>query len=108
MNSWIKTDLNLKIHLHKAFFGGNLFLDSLDKLLLDQTTLNLRKEKSLKSRFACTFKRNIGFYFIISYLLGSKNHKCKEGMQIRIDQGFGPRCGRSIKVKKTLSSSGAI
>ena len=45
VNSRFKKDLKLQIHLHKAFFSDNLFLDSLHKYFLNQTTLDLRKEK---------------------------------------------------------------
>ena len=45
VNSWFKKDLNLQIHLHKAFFSDNRFLDSVHKFFLNQTTLDLRKEK---------------------------------------------------------------
>ena len=38
-------DLKLQIHLHKAFFSDDRFLDSLHKSFLNQTTLDLRKEK---------------------------------------------------------------
>ena len=43
--SRFKKGLKLEIHLHKAFFSGNQFLDSLHKSFLNQTTLDLRKEK---------------------------------------------------------------
>ena len=45
VNSRFKKGLNLQIHLHKAFFSDDRFLDSLHKSFLNQTTLNLRKEK---------------------------------------------------------------
>jgi hypothetical protein len=45
VNSRFKKDLKLQIHLHKAFFSDDRFLDSLHKCFLNQTTLNLRKEK---------------------------------------------------------------
>ena len=45
VNSLFKKDLKLQIHLHKAFFSDDRFLDSPDKSFLNQTTLNLRKEK---------------------------------------------------------------
>ena len=45
VNSWFKKDLNLKIHLHKAFFSDDRFLNSVHKSFLNQTTLDLRKEK---------------------------------------------------------------
>ena len=45
MNSRFKKDLKLQIHLHKAFFSDDQFLDSLHKSFLNQTTLDLRKEK---------------------------------------------------------------
>ena len=35
----------MQIHLHKAFFSDDQFLDSLHKSFLNQTTLDLRKEK---------------------------------------------------------------
>ena len=35
----------LQIHLHKAFFADDQFLDSLHKSFWNQTTLDLRKEK---------------------------------------------------------------
>ena len=44
VNSRFKKDLNLQIHLHKAFFSDDWFLDSLRKYLLNQTT-HLRKKK---------------------------------------------------------------
>jgi hypothetical protein len=37
----------LQIRLHKAVFWDNQFLDSLDKSVLNQTTLNLRNESRL-------------------------------------------------------------
>ena len=43
--SQFKKDLKLEIHLHKAFFSGNRFLDSLHKSFLNQTSLDLRKKK---------------------------------------------------------------
>ena len=45
VNSRFKKDLKMQIHLHKAFFSDNQFLDSLHKSFLNQTTLNSRKEK---------------------------------------------------------------
>ena len=45
VNSRFKKDLKLQIHLHKAFFLEDLFLDSLQKSFLNQTTLDLRMEK---------------------------------------------------------------
>ena len=45
MNSRFKKDLNLQIHLHKAFFSDDWFLDSLHKSFLNQATLDLRKKK---------------------------------------------------------------
>ena len=45
VNSRFKKDLKLQIHLNKAFFSDDRFLDSLHKSFLNQTTLNLRKEK---------------------------------------------------------------
>ena len=35
----------MQIHLYKAFFSDDRFLDSLHKSFLNQTTLDLRKEK---------------------------------------------------------------
>ena len=52
--SRFKKDLKLEIHLHKAFFSGNRFLDSLHKPFLNQTCLDLRKQMDfLKSRLYC-------------------------------------------------------
>ena len=45
VNSRFKKDLKLQIHLYKAFFLDDRFLNSLHKSLLNQTTLDLRKEK---------------------------------------------------------------
>ena len=45
VNTRFKKDLKLQIYLHKAFFSDDRFLDSLHKSFLNQTTLNLRKEK---------------------------------------------------------------
>ena len=45
VNSRFKKDLKLQIHLHKAFFSDDQFLDSQHKSFLNQTTLDLRKEK---------------------------------------------------------------
>ena len=45
VNSWFKKDKKLQIHQHKAFFSDDQFLDSLHESFLNQTTLNLRKEK---------------------------------------------------------------
>ena len=45
VNSRFKKDLKLQTHLHKAFCSDNRFLDSLHKSFLNQTTLDLRKEK---------------------------------------------------------------
>ena len=45
VNSRFKKDLKLQIHLHKAFFSDDRFLNSLHKSFLNQTTLDLRKEK---------------------------------------------------------------
>ena len=45
VNSRFKKDPELQIHLHKAFFSDNRFLDSYHKSFLNQTTLDLRKEK---------------------------------------------------------------
>ena len=43
--SIFKKDLKLQIHLHKTFFSDDQFLGSLHKSFLNQTTLDLRKEK---------------------------------------------------------------
>ena len=45
VNSRFKKDLKLQIHLHKAFFSDDRFLDSLHKSFLNQTSLDLRKKK---------------------------------------------------------------
>ena len=45
VNSRFKKDLKLQIHLHKAFFSDDRFLDLLHKSFFKKTTLNLRKEK---------------------------------------------------------------
>ena len=45
VNSRFKTDLKLQIHLNTTFFLDDQFLDSLYKSFLNQTTLDLRKEK---------------------------------------------------------------
>ena len=45
MNSQFKKHLNLQIHLHKTFFVDDQFLESVHKSFLNQTTLDLRKEK---------------------------------------------------------------
>ena len=45
VNSRFKKDLKLQIHLHKAFFSDDRFLNSIHKSFLNQTTLDLRKEK---------------------------------------------------------------
>ena len=45
LNSRFKKDLNLQIHLHKAFFSDDQFLDSVHESFLNQRTLDLRKEK---------------------------------------------------------------
>ena len=45
VNSRFKKDLKLQTHLHKAFFSDDQFLDSLHNSFLNQTTLDLRKEK---------------------------------------------------------------
>ena len=45
VNSRFKKDLNLQIHLQKAFFSDNQFLDSYNKSFLNKTTLDLWKEK---------------------------------------------------------------
>ena len=45
VNSRFKKDPKLQIYLPKAFISDNRFLDSLYKSFLDQTTLDLRKEK---------------------------------------------------------------
>ena len=58
VNSRFKKDLKLQIHLHKAFFSDDRFLDSLHKSSLNQTTLDLRKKKMdfLKPRVYCIRK----------------------------------------------------
>ena len=43
--SIFKKDLKLQIDLHEAFFSDDWFLESLHKSFLNQTTLDLRKEK---------------------------------------------------------------
>ena len=40
-----KKDIKLQIHLNKAFFLENQFLDSVHESFLNQATLDLRKEK---------------------------------------------------------------
>ena len=45
VNSEFKIDLKMQIHLHKAFFLDNQFLDLLPRYFFNQTTLDLRKEK---------------------------------------------------------------
>ena len=45
VNSRFKKDLELQIHLNKALFSDDRFLDSLHEYFLNQTTLDLRKEK---------------------------------------------------------------
>ena len=45
VKSWFKKDIKLQIHIHKAFFSEDWFLDSLHKSFLNQATLNSRKEK---------------------------------------------------------------
>ena len=53
VNPRFKKDLKFQIHLHKAFFLDNRFLDSLHKSFKNQTTLDFRKKKMdfLKSRY---------------------------------------------------------
>ena len=63
VNSRFKKDLKLQIHLHKASFTDDRFLDSLHKSFLNQTTLDLRKEK-------WTFL-NREFTVLLNYLLRS-------------------------------------
>ena len=48
VNYSFNKDVNFQIHQHKAFFSDDQFLDPLHKSFLNQTTLDLRKEK-------CTF-----------------------------------------------------
>ena len=43
--SRFKKDFNLQIRLYKTFFWSNRFLDLLHKSFLNQTILDLRKEK---------------------------------------------------------------
>ena len=45
VNSRFKKEPKLQIHLHKAFFSDDRFLDSLQKSFLNQTLLDLRKDK---------------------------------------------------------------
>ena len=45
VNSRFKKDLKLQIHLQRPFFSDDRFLDSLHKSFLNQTTLDLIKEK---------------------------------------------------------------
>ena len=45
VNSQFRKYLKLQIYLNKAFFSDDRFLDSLHKSFLNQTTLDLRKEK---------------------------------------------------------------
>ena len=45
VNSRFKKDRNLQIHLHKDFFSDDRILDSYQKSFLNQTALDLRKEK---------------------------------------------------------------
>ena len=65
VNSRFKKDLKLQIHLHKAFFSDDRFFDSLHKCFLNQTTLNLRKEKwtFLNREFTVLFKIVLFIYF---------------------------------------------
>ena len=60
VNSRFKKDLKLQIHLHKAFFLDDWFLDSLHKYFLDQTTLDLRKENwtFLNLEFTVLYNQN--------------------------------------------------
>ena len=63
VNSRFKKDLKLQIHLHKAFFSDDRFLDSLHKSFLNQTTLDLRKEKwtFLNREFTVVIFSNLRF-----------------------------------------------
>ena len=45
VKSRFKKDLNLQIQLHKPFFSADRFLDPVHKSFLNQTTLDVRKEK---------------------------------------------------------------
>ena len=55
----VEKDLNLQIHLHKAFFSDNQFFNSVHKSFLNQTTLDLRKEKwSFLNREFTVFENN--------------------------------------------------
>ena len=58
VNSRFKKDLKLQIHLHKAFFSDDQFLNSLQKSFLSQTTFDLRKKKwtFLNREFTVLFK----------------------------------------------------
>ena len=64
VNSRFKKDLKLQIHLHKAFFSDDQFLDSLHKSFLNQTTLDLRKEKwtFLNQEFTVSKFKKIGYF----------------------------------------------
>ena len=65
--SRFKKDLKLEIHLHKAFFSDNRFLDSLHKSFLNQTTLDLRKEKwtFLNREFTVPFEKILVHFRVI-------------------------------------------
>ena len=65
VNSRFKKDLKLRIHQHKAFFLDDRFLDSLHKSFLNQTTLDLRKEKwtFLNQEFTVPTKNILVFSF---------------------------------------------
>jgi hypothetical protein len=43
--STVNSQIKLQIHLYKAFFSDDWYLYSLHKYFLNQTTLDLRKEK---------------------------------------------------------------
>jgi hypothetical protein len=45
VNSRFKKDLNMQIYLQKAFFSDDQFLNVVHKSFLNQTNLDLRKEK---------------------------------------------------------------
>ena len=73
VNSRFKKDLKLQIYLHKSFFFG--FLDSLHKSFLNQTTLDLRKEK-------WTF---LNQEFTVYYLNPEFQKKSIKGLERKLD-----------------------
>ena len=83
VNSRFKKDLNLQIHLHKAFFSDNRFLDSYHKSFLNQTTLDLRKKKwSFLNR-----------EFTVPFLFFKKMLKFKFGIFLKCFYFSFSRCG---------------